>query len=158
MASITCESAVTGSEQDKQRETREEKEMKSYTLDTTWGNVIVTSEDIDDIMCTSLEGGVTAYWCDRVEVDGDYLGEYAHEQISRDGSLIFTDIENGDRFMLTRGMLLNGIKTYINEFSNNPFLEKGKVKGTYTIDCGQLDAYAADMIVQYALFDEQVYG
>lgn len=132
--------------------------MKQYRIETEKGNVIVTSKDIDDIMCTSLEGGVTAMWSDKVDVVDEYLGEYAHEQISRGGSLIFTDIENGDRFMLTRGMLLDGIKTYINEFSNIPFLEKGKVKGTYTIDCGQLDAYEADMIVQYALFDEQVYG
>jgi len=39
----------------------------------------VTQEDIDDIVTTALEGGIN-YWCGKVEVDGDYLGEYASEQ------------------------------------------------------------------------------
>lgn len=128
--------------------------MKSYTLDTTWGNVIVTSKDIDDIMCTSLEGGVTAYWCDRVEVDGNYLGKYAHEQISRDGRLEFFDIEDGDKFELTLPMFIDGLRKYIKEFPNILC----KAGNTYEIDFTQLDGIAADMIVQYALFDEQVYG
>ena len=35
----------------------------------------VLDEDIDDIMCTALEGGIT-YWCNRTEIVGDkYLGE-----------------------------------------------------------------------------------
>ncbi len=44
------------------------------------------NECIDDIMATALEGGIT-YWCDDAEVVGDYLGEYASEQISRGGTL-----------------------------------------------------------------------
>lgn len=28
--------------------------------------VIVTEEDVDDIMCSALEGGIT-YWCDSLE-------------------------------------------------------------------------------------------
>lgn len=56
-------------------------------------NVEVTNQDIDDIMCTALEGGIT-YWCRRAEVvGGKYLGEYAHEQISRGGEVAY--IEEG---------------------------------------------------------------
>ena len=39
-------------------------------------NVVVSGEDIDDIMCSALEGGIN-YWCGKAEVDGKYLGEYA---------------------------------------------------------------------------------
>lgn len=37
-------------------------------------------------MVSALEGGIN-YWCRRVVVQGDYLGEYASEQISRGGKL-----------------------------------------------------------------------
>ena len=43
--------------------------------------VNVSQEDIDDIVTIALEGGIN-YWCRKAEVVGDYLGEYASEQIS----------------------------------------------------------------------------
>ena len=58
-------------------------------------NVKLTQQDIDDIMVAALEGGID-YWCFKVEVVGDYLGEYASEQISRGGMLKLYDIENGE--------------------------------------------------------------
>lgn len=45
-----------------------------------------TGQDVDDIMVSALEGGI-CYWCDRVTVEGQYLGKYASEQISRGGTL-----------------------------------------------------------------------
>ena len=36
-------------------------------------NVVISGEDIDDIMCSALEGGIN-YWCGKAEVDGKYLG------------------------------------------------------------------------------------
>lgn len=131
--------------------------MKQYRIETEKGDVIVTSEDIDDIVCTALEGGVTATWCGKVDVDGEYLGEFAHEQISRGGSLFFYDIETGDKFTLTNAMFFDGLWKYINESRNVPFLveEDGD---TYSLDCSEIDAEIADMIIQYAMFDEQVYG
>ena len=32
--------------------------------------VVVTEEDVDDIMCSALEGGIT-YWCDSARVQKD---------------------------------------------------------------------------------------
>ena len=55
----------------------------------------ITTEDIDDIMCSALEGGIT-YWCCRAEVVGDYLGDFASEQISRGGTLLLHDAEEDD--------------------------------------------------------------
>lgn len=54
--------------------------------------VVVNDEDIDDIMAGALEGGIN-YWCDEAKVVGNYLGEYASEQISRGGQLKLHDFE-----------------------------------------------------------------
>ena len=51
-------------------------------------SVNVSEQDIDDILCTAFEGGIT-YWCDSVRVVGNYLGKYASDQISRGGKLKF---------------------------------------------------------------------
>lgn len=52
-------------------------------------SVRISTEDIDDIVTTALEGGI-CYWCRRAEVKGKYLGEFASEQISRGGVLEVT--------------------------------------------------------------------
>ena len=43
-------------------------------------------------MATALDGGIT-YWCNKAEVIGGYLGEYASDQISRGGKLKLYDYE-----------------------------------------------------------------
>lgn len=69
--------------------------MKNNEFEVTAEITIkLTEEDIDDIMCGALEGGVTAIWCGKVEVCGDYLGKYASEQISRGGELLFYETED----------------------------------------------------------------
>ena len=73
--------------------------------------VIVTQEDIDDIMAGALEGGIN-YWCCKAEVVGDYLGEYASEQISRGGQLLLHDIEEDERHTLDKEKFLKGLKMY----------------------------------------------
>ena len=61
----------------------------------------VLDEDIDDIMCAALEGGIN-YWCNRVEVVGEkYFGKYASEQISRGGELLLYDCESDAVYTLT---------------------------------------------------------
>lgn len=116
-------------------------------------NVNVTEEDIDDIMCSALEGGIT-YWCYKAKVVGDYLGEYASEQISRGGALKLYDCENGDIHELTLEKLLNGIKLAIN---GNYYADYEWHYGD-KLDTCQVDADVADVIVQLALFQEVIYG
>lgn len=114
--------------------------------------ITVTQEDIDDIMCSALEGGIT-YWACKAEVVGDYLGEYASEQISRGGTLKLYDAEDGSVYELTLEKLLNGIgKAY----DGNWFMEYGWCDGA-KIDHCQIDAEVADAIVQLALFNELVF-
>lgn len=110
----------------------------------------ITQEDIDDIMCSALEGGI-CHWCTRAVVVGKYLGEYASEQISRGGVLKLYD-EEGECFELSLDKLMAGIGLAI---SNG--YAKDWLRGC-EIDCGQIDAEAADIIIQLALFQDIIYG
>ena len=115
-------------------------------------NFVVLGEDIDDIMSAALDGGVT-YWCGRAEVVGEYLGEYASEQISRGGALKLHDIEGDGVFELTLDKFLVGLRLWI---ENERAFELANDTGR--LDIGQIDAAAADLIIQYALFNDIVYG
>lgn len=117
-----------------------------------------TDQDIDDIVCTAFEGGIN-YWCEKVEVVGDYLGEYASDQISRGGQLKIFDSEDyiEDGFaILDKEKLIKGIKLYCSNSSSTNILVPDK--SGFIIDTCQVDAEVADCIIQYALFDEIVFG
>ena len=113
----------------------------------------VTQQDIDDIMCSALEGGI-CYWCCKAEVVGEYLGEYGSEQISRGGTLKLHDSEEDEVYELTREKLLMGIKK---AYEKDYYAEYEWCNGA-VIDTCQVDADVADAIVQLALFDDVIYG
>ena len=115
--------------------------------------ITLTTEDIDDIMVSALEGGIN-YWCEEAEVVGDYLGEWGHEQIARGGTLRLHDAESDDVWELTRADFIEGFKQWFEQGDDR----YGAVQSDGTVDCGQIDGYMADMIVQYALFGEVVFG
>ena len=126
--------------------------MEDYFV-TVEKKINVTQQDIDDIMATALEGGIT-YWCNKATVVGDYLGEYASEQISRGGTLKLYDAEDDEVYELTLDKLLKGIEIAVRD---NCYSEYEWINGN-EIDCCQVDAEVADCIVQYALFGEIIYG
>lgn len=111
--------------------------VKEFTL---------TEEDIDDIMSDALDSGI-GYWCGEAEVEGDYLGEYASDQISRGGKLILHDIEDhNETHALDLALFLSGYKQAI---------EQGYFSGDLDDD---YDAGIADIIIQLAIFGEIVYS
>lgn len=116
-------------------------------------NIKVTQEDIDDIMCSALEGGIN-YWCRKAEVVGKYLGEWAHEQISRGGTLKLHDAEEDEIYELTLEKFLNGLQKAI----TYGYYADYEWVTDYTIDTCQVDAEVADAIIQLALFDDVVFG
>ncbi len=122
----------------------------------------INDEAIDDIMVSSLEGGVTSMWCDEVAVVGTYLGEYASEQISRGGWLAFLPKDFYEEFggpvSLNKEGFLNGLDKYISDYAflHNNGLSLIDENGL--IDPGEIDAEIADSIVQLGLFGEIVYG
>lgn len=125
----------------------------------------ITDEQLDEIMCTALEGGIT-YWCDEAKVVGDYLGEYVHEQIARGGQLILSDSEEGKTYELNKEKLLKGLELYLTnggdaETASREIVDTAEVAVPtyeYTIDTCEVDAAVADEIVQYALFGDVIYG
>lgn len=105
----------------------------------------ITDEDIDDIMADALDSGI-GYWCGEVEVVGDYLGEYASDQISRGGTLVFHDAEDPeDVHAMDLESFLKGYRMSI---------ELGYFSGDLD---NEYDAETADVIVQLALFDDVIY-
>lgn len=112
--------------------------------------VEVSSQDVDDILCAAFEGGI-GYWCDEVVVDGKWPegATYASEALSRGATLKLKDAEPEDDtdgyFTLTLDMFKKGLATYV-------------AKHGWSGDTGDIDADAADSIVQYALFGKIVFG
>ena len=115
-------------------------------------NFALSDEDIDDIMSAALDGGIT-YWCGKAEVVGEYLGEYASEQISHGGTLRLYEIEEAeDVYDLTLDKFLMGLRMWIEKERAFQLTRAGR------LDVRQIDAPAADAIIQYALFCDIVYG
>lgn len=118
-------------------------------------SVVVTPEDIDDIMVSALEGGIT-HWCNEAEVVGEYLGEYGSDQISRGGTLKLHVWGSNEVHELTKEKFLKGLEKYVKNPIYSDFLEF--VDHEVRLDTGYADADAADAIIQYALFSELVFS
>lgn len=128
--------------------------------------LIITDEDIDDIMSNALDW--ISYWCRSVEVVGEYLGEYASEQISRGGELIFRCIEDPvDEtpeildYKLDRKKFIHAVDVWLSELDDdakNEILDKGFNYYGLELDVGQIDGPCSDAIIQLALFNEVVFG
>ena len=125
--------------------------METYNIEIN-KKYEVTSQDIDDIMATALDS--ISYWCRKAKVVGEYLGEYASDQISRGGSLILYDAESNDCWELNLENLLHGIEKAIedNWFDDYGSYDNGVLYTT------EIDGEVADVIVQLALFDDIVFG
>ncbi len=101
----------------------------------------ITDEEIDDLMVTALEGGIT-YWCSEARISSKKIEkpyEYASEVISRGGSLQLYDFEEEKWYTLNLAKLLKGLS-----LSN--------------FDADNYDAGDADEVVQKSIFGEVVYG
>ena len=117
-------------------------------------NILLTQQDIDDIMVCALEGGIN-YWCGEAEViEEKRVADWGNEQISRGGVLVLHDIEDPDQtWELTLEKFLNGFKLWVENGGD----QYGAVQG-HEVDCCNIDAGCADEIVQYALFGDVIYG
>lgn len=124
--------------------------MKKHSIEIT-AKIELSDEDVNDLMVCALEGGIN-YWCglataklvpDGVEYD------YLSELISKGGVIELTDAEDeSEKWDLNLSKFMNGVK------------EVCRIRGFYSgqdlID--NHDAEVADMIIQFALFEEIVFG
>ena len=116
-------------------------------------NIFLRVQDIDDIMVSALEGGIT-YWADAADViEEKRVADWGHEQIARDGVLLIHDFEEDETYELTLAKFLNGFKLWF----ENGHDSCGAVSA-HEVDCGLIDGNDADGIIQYALFGDWIYG
>lgn len=108
----------------------------------------IKNEFIDDIMVTALEGGIN-YWCNKVTIVNreKWNGQIASDIISQGGSLIINTVD-GERKPLTKKNFTKGFEKAMEHYEYTDVED--------FID--DHDAEFADVIIQFAIFDEIVYG
>jgi hypothetical protein len=127
--------------------------------------VDIDDEFISDIMCTMFEGG-SNYWIHHIRISnpsGDKPSEipkstWASNAINGGGSVyVYLDDGEGAK-ILNKDRLLSGLKMWALTHPCNVSLMNEVGKRFPSIDAGDIDADQADCILQYALFQELVYG
>lgn len=127
--------------------------------------VIVTDEDIDNILWTAVNQGST-YWL----YDNDIKEQGSNPTLDDDGNpTIFNQLQTGGiltfsyvddeeyvdkdsvhTHVLTLDLFKIGLRTYLQNYTD--IVTDGK------IDTLRIDATTADLILQFALFGKQMFG
>ena len=107
----------------------------------------ISDEDLTYLMVAALEGGIN-YWCDKVRIVSDPAEkEIASDVIAGGGTIkLWFDGCDADP-ILTKEKLLKGVAWYCQE---NKILAEEMMEDH--------DADTADQIIQFAMFDEIVFG
>jgi len=108
----------------------------------------ITNEQINDLVVCALEGGIN-YWCNDATVTTQPIGtyEYASDVISMDGIITITD-DCGNKHELNKEKFLKGIEKAMKNYDYETFEEL----------FDNHDEEITDVIIQYAIFDEIIYG
>lgn len=134
--------------------------------------LLVTDTDLEDILSSALNNGI-AYWCkDVYPKDGHWEGYFTEEHVVKGGTLILKDLD-GKQYELNKFKMLRGI-AYLIALSNLDLSRYGfENKDAYYVNAentllilrashclytGNIDAYIADLIVQYGIFGKQVFA
>lgn len=114
----------------------------------------VSKDDMSYLLVAAFEGGIN-YWCGEIKISKlpeDYIdGEeiIASDVIGRNGELLLFDIEDSnERWFLTQENMLKGISKAMDHLSYVNFEEF----------MDDHDADTADIVIQFALFDEIIFG
>lgn len=122
----------------------------------------LTDEDIEDIIVTALEGGI-GYWCclDNTPKafedapDDEPTAITAFKILISGGSLrLIDEVENHEMHFMDLECLLNGIKTW----EENGYDFYNVISPNKGVGICNLDAEAADGIIQCAIFGDIIYG
>ena len=112
---------------------------------------IITNEEIADLLVTAFEGGIN-YWCEEVELhippsdDYDEDKDFMSELLHHGGELKLIGVD-GDAWILTEDKFIEGIKHIL-------------IDSHWSVEelMYNQDADIADQIIQYALFNEIIFG
>jgi hypothetical protein len=121
----------------------------------------ITDEQISDLMVTALEGGIN-YWCGKTEMKKDVLGigfdgvtladdeevVYGSDLIAKGGTLILHDAESSDKWELNKEKFMVGLEKV---------MEWGEFESIEEL-MDEHDAETADVLIQFAIFNEIVFG
>jgi hypothetical protein len=106
--------------------------------------VAVSNLALDDILATCFVGG-SNYWIDKIAVvEGDYRGAKHSFQVISRGGKVWIYVKDDKEYLLTEDKLLTGCEIYANS--------------SRTWEPDHFDAEDTDLILQYALFGDIVYG
>jgi hypothetical protein len=124
-----------------------ERKILTVTIEKKY-HIVLAEEDINDLLTTAFEGGIN-YWCGEVLINEEekFPGKWASDVLADGGTLTLCDSESDDKWELTLDKLLNGIKWYC---ETNNIISTENLMDNH-------DATTADLIVQYALFNEIVF-
>lgn len=109
--------------------------MKVYEIKTIQR---VTAEEIDDVVTTALEGGIT-YWCDQATTDVDLGDNYLSEMLAKGATIKLHDSEEDKWHDLTIDKLIKAMEEIRFSFED-------------------YDAGDADQLIQQAIFGKVIYG
>ena len=134
--------------------------------------ILVTDQDLEDIITTAFYGGIN-YWCERAFPKGGHWKGSPETHIVNGGAIILYDIDGEERYELNKFKLLRGITGLI-EGDNFDLSQLGFGNGdayyvdadntqcilraSHYLETGDIDAYIADLIVQYGIFGKQVFA
>jgi len=104
----------------------------------------LSAQDVSDVLTAAFEGGID-HWCDTVRRTAPSARRYACEALAMDGVPLALVTQEGDTYLLDRAALCRGLGLYAQ-------------KHGWPEDLGDIDAEAADLIVQYAVFGEVMYS
>lgn len=123
-------------------------------------NLKVTDEDLKNILEVGLSTGIN-YWGKIYE--NTTITNSIENIIYNNEEIVIKEIEDENIFKLNKEKLLKGIKKSIKDgygFGMYSFDEKWLIikEKNITIDPIKIDSVAADVIIQYSLFGEIVFG
>lgn len=125
--------------------------------------VKINDEFVSDIVCTMFEGG-SNYWINTIKINhpngvklkSTPTSEWAASALNKGGSVtIFPHEYEGDIVTLTKQKLIDGIKLWA---TGSRFFEIVNEDGQHYIDAGNIDADESDVILQYSVFGEIIFG
>lgn len=110
----------------------------------------ITKEFVSDILCTALEGG-SNYWIAEVRnLSDNPKSQYFSESVAKGDTIEIMDNEDNNVYKLDFNTLAEGYRRYVFYCLKNG-------REVYSDPC-DIDAEVADIILQFALFNEIVFG
>lgn len=129
---------------------------------------VIHEVDLDDeyfvdIICTMFEGG-SNYWINQIKInhpDGNKPKDvpnsvWAAGALNNGGNIIIYPYETDEKITLVKNMLIEGLDKWAKNFPTHVSVITENKK--CVIDAGNIDVDDADIILQYALFNDIIYG